>query len=892
MTLAASTRLGPYEILSPIGAGGMGEVYRARDTRLGREVAIKVLPPNLSESPQARARLQREAKAISSLTHPHICTLHDVGHDGGVDYLVMELLEGHTLADRIERGPLPLEQALKYGVEIASALDRAHRAGIVHRDLKPGNVMLTKSGVKLLDFGLARLVEPEPEDGELSALPTEDARPLTEKGAVLGTFQYMAPEQLEGKDADARTDIFALGCVLYEMTTGRRAFSGATRASLVTSIMSKEPEPISTIAPMTPPALDRVVRNCIAKDPEDRWQSAHDVGSELQWIAQAGSQAGVPALVATRRKSRERLIWGAAVLAAAAVAAGIARRTARRPEGDLASVRFDVPCPAGEFSALALSSDGRTMAFVARDAGNSPRLWIRPLDAIEPRPVETGGAVGGVATLAWSPDGRFLVYESGEAIQRLEVASGTHQTVCSSPAVFGISWGASGDLVFTPFYGSGIWTAPASGGTAKAVTVVDRNAGEIAHLFPRFLPDGRRFLFFDRIKKGRAAHQGWVAAAAVGDPRVRRIVAADSLVSASEGYLLFTIAGTIYAQRFDAGALAVRGEPVALPGKPVVEGSIAYAFAETSGRNLAFRSDPPRLRRIAIVDRTGRELASIGAPEPYDRRVTISPDGRRALVTRKNPERGEDDLWMVDLERGTQARLGSGVEEEDAPAWSPDGTRALLAWDREGPYDLLVRTVDGSQPDEIVFRSAYDKIPQQWSPDGKLLLFEDSDAKDRGLAFLRFGSSVPALHVPGTERARTFALSPDGKWILSTSSEPGRREVYVQRFPEGSARQQVSVDGGAAARWSRDGREIFFVSPEPKLMAASFDAGGGAPRLSIPKPLFPLTRAQTEEAYPGSPAVTWDVFPDGQRFLILVPVTESDRSSITVVLNWTAPLRP
>lgn len=867
----------------------MGEVYKARDTRLDREVAIKVLSAELTASPDSRLRFEREAKAISRLTHPHICTLHDVGHDGGVDYLVMELLDGHTLADRIERGPLPLEQALKYGVEIASALDRAHRAGIVHRDLKPGNVMLTKSGVKLLDFGLARLVEPDPSDGELSALPTEEARPLTEKGAVLGTFQYMAPEQLEGKDADARTDIFALGCVLYEMTTGRKAFSGATRASLVTSIMSKEPESISVSAPMSPPALDRVVRNCVAKNPEDRWQSAHDVASELQWIAQAGSQAGVPAVIATRRKSRERLVWGAAIVLAAAVAAAIARRT-RVSEDHPVPIRFEIPSPAAQFVAHTLSPDGKTLAFIARDPSNVPHLWIRPLDAVEPRPIEGAGAVGGVATLAWSPDGRQLAYSTGTELRRFEVATGTYQSIYRTAATFGISWGTSGDLLFTPFYGSGIWTVPTSGGTGKPVTTVDRNAGEVAHLFPRFLPDGRRFLFFDRMKKGREAHQGWVVAASLDDPRVRRIVAADSFVSASEGYLLYTISGTMYAQRFDAAALTVRGEPAPVPGKPLVEGSIAYAYAEAVGSNLAFRSDPPRLRRLAIVDRSGRELASVGAPEPYLRRLAISPDGRRALVPRLNPESGEDELWMVDLERGTEARLGSGVEEESDPVWSPDGTRALLAWDREGPYDLLIRSLDGSKADEVVLRSEFDKIPNDWSADSRYLLFDDSDPKKIGLSFVPFGSSGPAVHVAGTDKEHVFRLSPDGKWVLSTSLESGRREIYVQRFPEGSARQQVSVDGGAGARWSPDGREIFFVSPEPKLMAASFDAGGGVPHLSIPKPLFALTRAQLEEAYPGSPALNWDVFPDGNRFLVPVPVTDSDRSSITVVLDWPAEL--
>ncbi len=891
MSLAAGFRLGPYEVVSPLGSGGMGEVYRARDTRLGRDVAIKVLPPHLSENPEARARFQREATTISGLTHPHICTLHDVGHEGGIDYLVMELLEGSTLADRLDSGPLPLEQVFRYGVEIADALERAHRAGIVHRDLKPGNVMITKSGVKLLDFGLARIVAPKAAVSDLSALPTQaPSRPLTEKGAVMGTVQYMAPEQLEGKDADARTDIFAFGCVLYEMATGKRAFVGVTQASLITAIMSSEPAPISAVAPLTPPALDRLVRICLAKDPDERWQSAHDVKSELQWIAQAGSQAGLPAVVVSRRKSRERLGWIAALIVVA-VAGAIAARLWHPAAPRAAPIRFEIRPPFGEFlSAASLSPDGRTLAFAAPDASGARKIWLRTFDSVEPRPVADARDLSEIG--AWSPDGRSMAVPSGNMITRIDVASGTSEPICATQTTFGLSWGSKGDLAFSPFYGSGIETARASGGTPSAVTTLDRNAGEVAHLWPRFLPDGRRFLFFIRMKRGKEAHDGWIASASLDAKGIKRILPADSFIGVAEGRIVYTIAGVLYAQPFDSAALAVQGDPAAIPGHPVIEGSIAYSDAELGGGNLVFRSDPPKLRRLVFVDRSGRELAQIGTAEPYERHVSISRDGRRALVLRRNPERGDDDVWSVDLERGTGARSGTVVEEEQNPVWSPDGSRFVFGWDRNGPYDLAIRQFDGSRPDELVARSDYDKVAGDWSRDGRFIVYQSyaPNEKEPGIKLLTIGSSAPASTIPGTAAAIGPQISPDGRWMLFMSAESGRREIYVQRFPDGAAREQVSVQGGGAPRWGPDGNELFFVSLDGKLMSASFDAAGTVPRISLPQPLFPVSRVQLEEGYPGSQAENWDVAPDGKRFLMLLPVSEKDATSLTVVLNWAAGL--
>ncbi|HEY3123617.1 MAG TPA: protein kinase, partial [Thermoanaerobaculia bacterium] len=534
MSLSPGARLGPYEILSPLGAGGMGEVYRARDTRLERTVALKVLPSHLSSSPESRQRFEREAKTISQLSHPHICALYDVGREGETEYLVMELLEGETLSDRLGKGSLPLEQTLRFGIEIADALDKAHRQGIVHRDLKPANVMLTKSGVKLLDFGLAKAMAPAAPAGSLTALPTQQG--LTQEGTILGTFQHMAPEQLEGKEADARTDIFAFGTVLYEMATGRKAFSGASQASLISAIMQNDPQPISTIHPMTPPALDRVVRICLAKDPEDRWQSAHDVAGELKWIAE-GSQAGVPAPVVVRRKNRERLAWGMTavtlLVAVAAVAAAI--RYAHQAVVLSRPMRSSIVLPEKTaLRAVALSPDGTRLVFVAREASGENRLWVRPLDSLSAQPLP---GTENPSFPFWSPDSRFIGFFADGKLKRIDASGGPPQVLCDAPVGRGGSWNQDGVILFA-LVSSPLFRVSAAGGPATPATRLDPARGEDGHRWPFFLPDGRHFLYTvtNFGSRGETEKMGIYAGSLDSKDETLLLRANSSVAYASPGY--------------------------------------------------------------------------------------------------------------------------------------------------------------------------------------------------------------------------------------------------------------------------------------------------------------------------------------------------------------------
>ncbi len=886
MSLATGSKLGPYEILGQIGAGGMGEVYRAIDTRLERTVAIKVLPPHLSASPESRQRFEREAKTISQLSHPHICALYDVGREGETEYLVMELLEGETLSDRLARGPLPLEQTLRYGTEIADALDKAHRQGIVHRDLKPGNVMLTKSGVKLLDFGLAKVMAPTQPQSALTSVPTMAGTPnVTQEGTILGTFQYMAPEQLEGKEADGRTDIFAFGAVLYEMATGNIAFSGASRASLISAIMTSEPPAISTVEPMTPPTLEHIVQRCLAKGPDDRWQSARDVSGELRWLASAPS-GGAPAVSVRSRNSRTVAIVALLLLAAllAAFALFRLRPGASHPQG----VRFLIAPPAGVLfthdvvaTNMAISPDGRHLAFVASSQGRR-QIWLRDLDVVSARPL--AGTEGGSSPF-WSPDSRSLGFFADRKLKRLAISGGAPQAITDAVNGGNACWGPDDTILFIDNIGrEGILRVPAGGGVVSEVTHFDKKRGDIWHAWPSFLPDGRHFLYSVWF-----SDKGSIRLGSLEQGDLRELLPMRSrAVFASEGYLLYVSEGALLARHFDSKALRLSGNPLTLAGRVpyfALTGGADFAVSQTGA--LAFVEGESQ-GRMAWFDRSGREVGTVGESRNLDA-LSISPEGRRVAVGVADNTAGSIHLWIEDLGGRPPQRFTYSPGAEFAPIWSPDGRQIVFAQDPgNGSVRLRLKKVGDTGDGEDLLAPTFFQIPHDWSSDGRFIVYTDDDPKTHNDIWIlpMDGDRKPIPFLRTSFEESDARMSPDGRSIAYVSGESGRSEVYVASFPSGAGRRRVSVEGGSQPRWRRDGRELFFLAADARIMAVAVRAGEPVD-LGAPVPLFrsPTTASNRSELAIWN---DYDVSPDGQRFLIRVDLISRDTMPLTVALGWAA----
>ncbi len=885
MPLASGARLGPYEILSPLGAGGMGEVYKARDTRLGRTVAIKVLSERLSANEEFRHRFEREARAISQLSHPNVCALYDVGRQDGVEYLVMEYLEGQTLAEKLARGALSLDQVLRNGTEIAGALEKAHRQGVVHRDLKPANVMLTASGVKLLDFGLARALEPAAPTTSLTSFPTET--PLTEKGTLLGTVQYMAPEQLEGKEADARTDIFALGAVLYEMATGKKAFSGASQASLISSIMTAEPRAISQAQPMSPPALDRVVGVCLAKEPDARWQTAHDVRLQLEWLARGGSPSAVsPAPVAARRRTREIAPW---VVAALAIAAGAWAWLAlqSQPAPPAGTARFFVsPPPETMFETVGpaasgwvtVSPDGRSLVFSAGRPDGKRQLWVRPLDSLTARPL--AGTESGSYPF-WSPDGRSVAFFGYGELRKVEISGGPAVTVCPAPDGRGGSWSRSGVIVFAPGPFGALHRVPAAGGASEPATRIDAHDLVTTHRWPHFLPDGRHFLYYAGSHASTGLTNNRVMLASLDSKEAQPLFRARSDAIYSSGHILYAQATTLLARRFDAKRRALSGEAF-----PVAEGvryddllTCAFFSASETG-TLAYHGGGAELSRLVWLDRAGKEIGSVGTPGRYNR-PRLSPDGRRLAVEVRDP--GNADIWMHDLSRGLATRFTFDPAEDRTPIWAPDGGSLFFSRRNGSALEFFRKPASGGGAEQVLASIKVIGEVNDWSPDGRSLTlqtfgFGSNAAWDLSILSL-------ADRKLSTFRSSAFSetsgdFSPDGRWIAYFSNESGRFEVYVQPFPGPGGRWQISNAGGETPRWRSDGGELYYVAPGGRIMAVEVKAAGQGFEAGTPRFLFQTSLRRL-------PGAQFDPSPDGQRFL--VNLSEEDRSlPATVVLNWTS----
>ena len=888
MAILSGTKLGPYEVLDPIGAGGMGEVYRARDTRLDRVVAIKVLPEHLSGSPEVRARFEREARAVSSLNHPHICTLFDVGHQDGVDYIVMEYLEGETLAARLLRGPLPTLELLRIAIQIADALDKAHKQGFVHRDLKPGNVMLTKSGAKLLDFGLARTTGLAASLSDLSRSPTM-SRPLTTEGSIVGTFQYLAPETLEGKEADARCDIFAFGAVLYEMATGKRAFEGKSQASVIAAILEREPGPVSTVQPLIPPALDRLIAQCLVKDPDQRRQTMHDVLLELQWISEGGSKAGIPAALSARRRTSARLAWTIAA-AAAIVAAGfgvgwLARRPAK-PE----PVRFFVGAPEGATTVGSpkISPDGRIIAYNVTDSTGVTRIWVRPLGSLAAQPL------AGTETASrpfWSPDSRYLGFMAGGKMRKVAATGGPAVTVCESGSGGDGSWGTAGVVLFDGSSADSIRRVSASGGVAAAATRIDRRRGETGCAWPQFLPDGRHFLFLAMAAKPESSA---IKVGEIGsfDTRILATGNFSRMEFVRPGYMLFVKDRALMAQAFDARGLKFTGEPFPLMDDVAVGGggSSNADFSASENGVLVCRGGVASAgSRLTWVDRAGKDLGAVGAPGDYGT-LSLSPDGTKIATDIVATGGSAPDIWILDPSRDVTTRFTFDPANDVWPVWSPDGATVVFGSDRAGTFATFQKPSSGATEERLLARLDSDAGPTDWSADGRYIALLEYSGRTRWDIWVlpTFGDRKP-IPFAQTEFAEMEArFAPDGRWIAYSSNESSRREVYLQPFPGPGGKLQVSTHGGRDPRWRRDGRELFFLEPDGKLMSVDVTPSAVL-QLSTPRPLFNAPRP--DETSLGVYGGNYAVAPDGQRFLLRRQVQAPVLPATTVILNWTADLK-
>jgi Tol biopolymer transport system component len=918
--LTEGARLGPYRILGPIGVGGMGEVYRATDTRLDRVVAIKLITRYWAENPEMRQRFEREAQIIASLKHPNICVLHDIGREGDTDFLVMEYLEGETLAARLARKPLELEEALRIAMAVADALGKAHRRGVVHRDLKPSNIILTATGPKLLDFGLAKrrpdLSGPDTSQPGQDAVSTGQGAPLsqaqtksdlTTPGAVLGTLQYMAPEQLEGMEADARTDIFAFGAVLHEMITGKKAFVGKSRILLISAIATSDPEPISQTKAAAPPMLDHVVRTCLAKNPQDRWQTASDLLAELKWIAEAGAEMGIgeglPVATAPGQQKRQALSWlllafASLLVAVAAVSAGLYLWGSKQAEEQ----RFQIPFspsaePLNNFGAgaivaramagtnFAISPDGRSLAFVSQERGSEPwSLFVRPIGSVVPQKLAVAEDADQHSVQPfWSPDSRFIAFAAGGKLKKIEATGGPAQDICDAAGFFGGTWNGEGTILLGS--AAGLLRVSAEGGEPEAVTSPEE--GETGHYWPHFLPDGRHYLYTAWHSESA---KRVILGGTLGSNEKTRVMPAESNTAYSEpGFLVFHRENAVYAQPFAWKKFALSGEPVRIADEvgyiatngwgdfaTSLNGILAY-YQATGSINVTW-ADVAEWQ-LAWVDRSGKVLETPGPPGVY-RGMEVSPDGKRIAVHRHDASGG--DIIVIEP-RGSTTRLTFDASRHNSsPVWSPDGERIAYCALNEGKWGLYQTLSSGSGTEELLYESELPKAPMSWSPDGKRIVFWIEDPKngsDLWVLTLEDKKAEPLIASPSKETHGQ--ISPDGKWIAYTSNSTGREEVYVQPFPSGSGRYQISFHGGDWPRWRRDGKELFYhmIAQTPdspaatgsflggSLMSAMVNARGEIFEPGNPKDI--IRSGLLNLPHSGGPYQEYDVSADGQRILAI-----------------------
>ena len=889
MTLASGNKLGPYEILAPLGAGGMGEVYRARDTRLGRDVAVKVLPSSLSVDPDRLHRFEQEACAAGALNHPNILVIHHIDTHDGSPYIVSELLEGETLRKRMSGTAIAQRRVIDYACQIAHGLAAAHEKGIVHRDLKPDNIFITKDGrVKILDFGLAKLTQP---DGAQSQTEIPTRRVDTDPGVVMGTVGYMSPEQIRGKPVDHRSDIFSFGAILYEMLSGRRAFQGESAADTMSAILKEDPPDLSETNHNISPALERLVNHCLEKNPEARFHSARDLAFAIEALSGSfptSAETMTAAAIAPRRMPRREVIgWSlAALLLLAGLAATIVllRRT---PPSERELSRFYVyPPEKASFAGAVdfISPDGRKLLFNVSDSDGKTQLWIRSVDSLTAQPIP-GTEQANQAF--WSPDSRFIGFFASGKLKKADLSSGAVQTLADTQVSRGGTWNRDGVIIFASSFGGSLVRISASGGPVTPATKLDTSRRQTGHYWPHFLPDGHHFIYLTRSanKQDNGIYVG-----SLDSTDSQLLVQTDAgAMYASPGYLLFLRERTLLAQPFDTDKLQLTGEPSVIAEQLVYNPSNGRAFFCVSDNGLlVFRTGAIAANtRITWYDRAGKELGSLGAPENIIIASALSADETKVAISRTDPNLTGSDIWILDTS-GRSSRLTFDPAVDTNPLWSPDGTRIVFSSNRLGPFDLYWKLTSGAGNEELLLKSDDTKFALDWSSDGQFVLYQDiAPTTQRDLWALPLsGDKKPISVVQTNFNEAQGKISPDGHWIAYISDESGTFQVYVQNFPPAGGKWMVSINGGSMPRWRADGNELFYLAANNKLMAVPVKTNGNDFEAGNPQPLFDARIA------PGVTGATgYSVTRDGQRFLVNARTEESSASPAVVVQNWTALLK-
>ncbi|MDX6306403.1 MAG: hypothetical protein QOI77_3372 [Blastocatellia bacterium] len=891
MTLAAGTKLGRYEVRAKIGEGGMGAVYRARDEKLNRDIAIKVLPAAFSNDVEWLLRFEQEAQAAGALNHPNILSVYDVATHDGAPYVVSELLEGQNLRERLSSAPISQRKAIDYAIQVARGLAAAHEKGIVHRDIKPDNLFITKDDrVKILDFGLAKLVESVQRDGGQTDVPTRKVH--TNPGTVLGTVGYMSPEQVRGGAADLRSDIFSFGAVLYEMFTGVRAFRGDSAVETLNAILKEDPQEFSATNRNLTPALERVVWHCLEKNPERRFQSANDVAFALESLSGLSSSGTTDtrtiAIAPVRSRNRERLIWLSVTGFLALVALGLAMAYLRRDTVNVRADKLSVVPPenstliAGQVPTV--SPDGTRLVFVLTDTTGRTLLYLRSLDSLTAQPLV--GTEGGGWPF-WSPNGREIGFFAGGKLKKIDTAGGQPITLADAPVPRGGSWNNDGVIIFSPLPPGPTLRISASGGEATPLNSIDIAHGDYPRWFPQFLPDGRHYLFHSAGSRRPGTRT--ICVGSLDSPEAKTLLVNDfSGVYAPPGYLLFRREATLMAQKFDSSRFELSGDPFPIAEQIGFDGLTYQTLLSVSTQGvLAYQSLGAGKTQLVWFDREGRRVGMAGEPGDYSD-LALSPDNKRVAFYQVDTATGNADIWLMDLPSGAASRFTFDPSIEFTPAWSPNGDRVVFASFRDGAPNLYLKAATGAGQEEVLYRSPLAKIPSDWSMDGRFLLCATVDPKTHYDLWVLSTSDQKwevFLQTPFNESRASFA--PDGRWVVYESDESGRKEVYVQSYPRSGAKWQVSTGGGSQPRWRSDGKELFYLGPDRKMTAVEVSTDGATFVPGTSRALFETRISKGDDRAGEQYAVT----SDGQRFLVNTVALEGARTPITVVLNWTADLK-